>query len=191
MAHDVEFYAQQFFKKKKERNFVLWDNNATDVQKLDAVFAKDWAEEAIDETILQPATTIVLSPFNTQAQLKHLLEKAHQQIKIYAEGLDDYVFIDALVDAAKKGVSIKIITGGSMPEDAIHDLTAAGIQLRTTHCFVNHAKAIVVDNQSLYVGSANFTHNAFTHNRELGLIVQDACIAQQLSQQFDRDWPCH
>jgi phosphatidylserine/phosphatidylglycerophosphate/cardiolipin synthase-like enzyme len=49
---------------------------------------------------------------------------------------------------------------------------------------VLHAKAVVVDNEVLFVTSANLTAAAFDQNVELGLLVRDHALASNVEQHF-------
>jgi len=49
-----------------------------------------------------------------------------------------------------------------------------------------HAKCIVVDEQEVFISSANFTQAAHQRNIEAGVLIQDQIIAQQLIFQFEK-----
>jgi phosphatidylserine/phosphatidylglycerophosphate/cardiolipin synthase-like enzyme len=49
---------------------------------------------------------------------------------------------------------------------------------------VLHAKAIVADDQSVFVTSANLTEAAFDRNIEVGLVTRDGALATSLSKHF-------
>lgn len=49
---------------------------------------------------------------------------------------------------------------------------------------VLHAKAVVVDDETVYVTSANLTEAAFDRNIELGLVVRDRTLAASVSAHF-------
>ena len=51
---------------------------------------------------------------------------------------------------------------------------------------VLHAKAVVHDNDQVFVTSANFTSNALDRNIEAGLLVRDRSLAQALAAHFQR-----
>jgi len=48
-----------------------------------------------------------------------------------------------------------------------------------------HAKCIVVDNETAFVSSANFTEAAQLKNIEVGVIIKSPHFARHLSQHFD------
>ena len=51
---------------------------------------------------------------------------------------------------------------------------------------VLHAKAVVHDNEQVFVTSANLTPNALDRNIEAGVLVRDRSLAQALASHFQR-----
>ena len=51
---------------------------------------------------------------------------------------------------------------------------------------VLHAKAVVHDNEQVFVTSANLTTNALDRNIEAGLLVSDRSLAQTVASYFQR-----
>ena len=51
---------------------------------------------------------------------------------------------------------------------------------------VLHAKAVVHDNEQVFVTSANLTPKALERNIEAGLLVRDRALAQTLASHFQR-----
>ena len=49
---------------------------------------------------------------------------------------------------------------------------------------VLHAKAVVIDNQSVFVTSANLTEAALDRNFELGFLVRDSALALSVASHF-------
>jgi phosphatidylserine/phosphatidylglycerophosphate/cardiolipin synthase-like enzyme len=49
-----------------------------------------------------------------------------------------------------------------------------------------HAKLIVADQRTIYLGSANFTTAAFQRNIEAGVRLEDAALGRQLTSYFDQ-----
>ncbi|MEJ7637276.1 MAG: phospholipase D-like domain-containing protein [Singulisphaera sp.] len=49
-----------------------------------------------------------------------------------------------------------------------------------------HVKCAVGDGEWLFLSSANLTHQAFTINMELGMLVKGGTLARRVEQQFDQ-----
>lgn len=113
---------------------------------------------------------------------------------------------DALVRAAERGVSIKVIveTPDKLEgQNAYNTLKALGPAIaRTCSVFywpaekrlkdeygkqgILHVKCAVADSQWLFLSSANLTEYAFTLNMELGLFITGGALPEEIEKHFDR-----
>jgi phosphatidylserine/phosphatidylglycerophosphate/cardiolipin synthase-like enzyme len=66
--------------------------------------------------------------------------------------------------------------------------THSNVSLVTTHDPYIHAKAIIVDGTSMYVGSANLTDNSMDNNRELGLVTQTGNVISPVQAAINTDF---
>ncbi len=131
----------------------------------------------------QAQSEIVLGQFYVVGQagsafervLQHLQHAGKRGVKIRflldAKGvkLSDKVTIERL--KAMPNLELRIID--------FNQLTGNGII---------HAKYMVVDRSSAYVGSQNFDWRSFAHIHETGLRITDAKIVGQVQAIFDHDW---
>jgi cardiolipin synthase len=108
----------------------------------------------------------------------------------------DELTIKALVDAAKRGVRIRIVTPGKEIDTEVvrrasralwGELLAAGIQIYEYQPTMYHVKMMVVDDFLVSVGSTNFDNRSFSLNDEANLNVYDQAFALQMAQVFERD----
>jgi phosphatidylserine/phosphatidylglycerophosphate/cardiolipin synthase-like enzyme len=51
-----------------------------------------------------------------------------------------------------------------------------------------HAKAMLIDDTYLYIGSINFSDNSMDKNREIGIIVTNNEAIDAFKKQFEIDW---
>jgi phosphatidylserine/phosphatidylglycerophosphate/cardiolipin synthase-like enzyme len=65
---------------------------------------------------------------------------------------------------------------------------AAGAQVRLMTTPTLHAKAVIADGRSMYVGSENLTTNSLDHNREIGLRLDDAALVAPVRKTTEADW---
>jgi hypothetical protein len=92
---------------------------------------------------------------------------------------------DALADAARRGVAVEVVldksalSGGrpeAMEEDnlaACQYLASRGVQVFVEDTAATlHAKAVVIDSQTVIAGSANFSESAMKSNFEVSVLVQ-------------------
>ncbi len=97
-----------------------------------------------------------------------------------------------------EGVNIRVLCSGnpSRSFDAQWDQHAAAqnenFELQV--CPRNHAKMVIIDGRSAYIGSANFTgagmgaKNSNARNFEAGIITTDTATINTVSDYFDRIW---
>ena len=104
-----------------------------------------------------------------------------------------------LTAAGKRGVHIRFLLdqSGVRISDAatIEQLKAIpNLELRVINVSgmtgngILHAKYMVIDGATTYVGSQNFDWRSLSHIHETGLRISDAKIAGQVQAVFDQDW---
>jgi phosphatidylserine/phosphatidylglycerophosphate/cardiolipin synthase-like enzyme len=95
---------------------------------------------------------------------------------------------EALIDAAKRGVRVKVFLDVSEEDNfsteanrgVAKDLRQHGITVqfdsprRTTH-----TKLVIIDQRYVFLGSHNFTHSALRHNNEASVLIESPKLAQQ------------
>jgi phosphatidylserine/phosphatidylglycerophosphate/cardiolipin synthase-like enzyme len=156
------------------REYAAIDDDATDVAAAEAVFT---ADETGD--VAGAAGRLVTSPDASRAALTDLIDHAALSLAIETEELTDAAIVAALAAARARGVAVTLVWPG--PPDAAGSfatLAAAGAVVRALAAPAIHAKVVVTDARTLYLGSANFTATSLDHNRELGLLIDDTGIAR-------------
>lgn len=105
-------------------------------------------------------------------------------------------FTDALADAAERGVEVRILVPGPHIDkpfvrvagrDSYGRLLAAGARIYEYQPTMLHAKALTVDGAWSSLGTVNFDNRSFQLHDEITLGVWDAGLAEQLTEQFERD----
>lgn len=106
--------------------------------------------------------------------------------------------IEALFDAAKRGVAIRFIADAKFhktyPEildrlDTGENITVRIIDFGSlTNGGVQHAKFFIVDREEVYLGSANFDWRALKHIREIGVRFRHSRAAACFTDLFELDW---
>ena len=105
-------------------------------------------------------------------------------------------FTEALLEAAERGVELRILVPGSHIDKefvrtagrASYDaLLEAGIALYEYCPTMLHAKSLVVDAAWACVGSVNFDNRSFQLHDEVALCVQSERFAGELHEAFERD----
>ncbi|OLL32276.1 cardiolipin synthase [Burkholderia sp. SRS-W-2-2016] len=108
----------------------------------------------------------------------------------------DKLTINAIVEAAKRGVKVRIITPGKRIDTHTvreasrgcwGDLLKAGVEIYEYQPTMFHCKLLVVDEYLVSVGSTNFDSRSFKLNDEANLNIYDRDFASQQTAAFDDD----
>ena len=105
--------------------------------------------------------------------------------------------LDALVERAGAGIKVRILVDQSFLKTNQVDVDrlrkAPGIEVRVLPVDaltggVLHAKYMVVDDESVFVGSQNWDWRALEQIHEIGARIRNARFAQTFAAAFDFDW---
>jgi phosphatidylserine/phosphatidylglycerophosphate/cardiolipin synthase-like enzyme len=161
---------------KDNREYIATDSDPADVADCETLFAADYAGQSVKvngKLIVSPQAA---SPIDPRARLKALIDSAKTSLDVEVQSLSDDTLTEAIILAHKAKVAVRVVleggnevTPGQM--DDITKLKAAGVPLVGVTAPYIHAKAIVVDNQKVFVGSQNFTPTALLQNREIGVVT--------------------
>lgn len=109
----------------------------------------------------------------------------------------DELTVRTLIDAAKRGVKIRVVTPSEHIDSEVVRLASrsdwgpmleAGIQFAEYQPTMFHVKGIVVDGIFSSVGSTNFDNRSFRLNDEANLNVLSADFGRVQQQVFEADW---
>jgi cardiolipin synthase len=184
------------------------------VAQLQSAFAENWVEEC-GEVIggdeyfprLEPCGDVEghvvwLSPSGSPSTLKLLHYVAIHLAKKSITIQNPYFLPDpdarkALVDAAKRGVEVRVMipaedaSDSPLVQHASHHhygtLLKGGVKLFDYHRTLLHQKTIVIDGAWAAIGSTNFDDRSFELNDEVALVVYDETIARELEEIFEAD----
>ena len=107
----------------------------------------------------------------------------------------DQQIVDALSEAAKRGVDVKLVLPGVSDHSLIRyagqgfydQLLQAGVKIFELQIAVLHAKTAVIDGAWSTIGSANIDRRSFLHNYELNVVVMDPAFGQAMESAFNED----
>ncbi|HEV8644375.1 MAG TPA: cardiolipin synthase ClsB [Burkholderiales bacterium] len=119
----------------------------------------------------------------------HAIAQAHREVVIAnAYFLPGRRFLNALCDAARRGVRVTLLLQGRVEYILVHyasralyrELLDAGVQIHEyTHSFL-HAKVAVVDDSWATVGSSNIDPVSLLLAREANVVVRDRTFVREL-----------
>lgn len=169
---------------KTERNFALIIDDPARVNAVKKLFSADWNHVAI----VNDSPDLIVSPDDSRTKILALIQKTKSSLNIYAQTLNDYKVVGALASAAKRGVSVKILTSTHMRDKQFRYLTRAGVIIRYSHPLFIHAKILIADEKTAVIGSINLTRASMDDNRELSVITRDPAVITPLLATFRQDW---
>jgi phosphatidylserine/phosphatidylglycerophosphate/cardiolipin synthase-like enzyme len=186
-------------------------NNTNSVRFTSAVLAEIYTkkfDEMFTERRFGPAASTSTSNFFTQQDvpiqvyfsptedifqvLANTLNTATRSIDfmVFSFTLDDIGNI--MLERAADQVSLRGIfetTGSSTSFSELPPLFCAGMDVRVDgNPFAMNHKVIIIDAQTVIVGSTNLSDNAISSNDENLLIISDADLAAQYLAEFERLW---
>lgn len=109
----------------------------------------------------------------------------------------DDLTIRTLIEAAKRGVRVRILMPGDIIDSDLvkaasrerwGELLAAGVKLAEYQPTMYHVKALIVDDLLVSVGSTNFDNRSFSINDEANLNILHAGFAREQTAIFEDDW---
>jgi cardiolipin synthase len=107
----------------------------------------------------------------------------------------DHQTVDALTDAAKRGVDVKIILPGASDSSLAayagqyfySDLLKSGVKLYKRRNVLLHAKTLVIDGVWSTVGSTNMDFWSFSTNDEVNAVILSREFAMEMEKIFASD----
>jgi cardiolipin synthase len=105
-------------------------------------------------------------------------------------------FVQALCDAAQRGVRVRILVPGPHADkkfvrlagrNIYADLLEGGVEVYEYQPTMLHAKSLIVDGCWCSIGTVNFDNRSFQLNDELTVSIFDGGLAEQLGDAFKHD----
>ncbi|MFP9193471.1 phospholipase D-like domain-containing protein [Natronosalvus vescus] len=148
---------------------------------------------------------LLLAPDNAEGRLVELLEGANESIIIKQASIrgDDLSVLEATVDAAERGVEVRVLLDSSwyleadnrelvlrLEEWAADDDLPLEARLvdEDDHFGKIHAKGLVVNGETAVVGSINWNENSLRNNREVALVLHGEAAGSYYETVFEADW---
>jgi phosphatidylserine/phosphatidylglycerophosphate/cardiolipin synthase-like enzyme len=172
-----------------KRDFAIVDDDPADARFVQSFFNADWARSPVDS--VPPG--FVVSPENSNSSLVRLVDSATRTLDVYAEKLLPSPLMDAILNATKRGVSVRILAAPSSDTRATRErilqaVRSGQLQVHIPRSPRVHAKVLLVDGATLFLGSENVQDAPRERRRELGMIFEEPTIAERIQATFERDW---
>jgi len=173
----------------RNREYAVADRAPADVARAQAVFTADAAGRTLEG---DAGTRVLVSPLDARPRLAAAIDAAQMSLQLEIEELSDADLLERLLAARGRGASVSVIVPASDrssgTDDAVARLQSGGIAVRALPSPTLHAKAMVVDDVTAYLGSVNFTRASLDDNRELGILLDDDAIVSRVGATVTADW---
>ncbi|PEA53014.1 cardiolipin synthase [Bacillus pseudomycoides] len=195
----------------KDKKFGYWRDyhiriTGDGVKDLEEQFALDWKRDTSEAIISTPKQSVpgktlyTLSSYNGHGMIQkyiELIKQAKRSIVIATPYFipKDEKLMNALIQARKRGISIKILWSYKpdvpfIKEAAypyIRQAVENGISVYGYKKGMFHGKAMVFDNETIVIGTANFTPRSFYINDEMNFYIKGGPLLQQINQALAQD----
>lgn len=156
------------------RDFWVEDTTPRDIAAVASTFNADFSHQNV---AAKNSGGLVWSPGSTSA-LVNLIASSRKTLLVENEEMDNTTVEQALMAAAQRGVSVKVVmTYSSDWKSALAQLKGAGVKVATlgaSRIYI-HAKVICADctatSGTVFIGSENFSTASLSYNRELGVLT--------------------
>jgi phosphatidylserine/phosphatidylglycerophosphate/cardiolipin synthase-like enzyme len=149
----------------------------------------------------EPAVTgasgveLLVFPDDDEQLLIERIDAARTRIYVKFYLLTDPRIFDALTNAERRGVDVRVLIEASpfgaanTASAAIDKLKRAGIDYKTANPVfrLTHEKSYVIDNTAVIL-TANATRSSFTRNREFGVVHALESDVDEIVRAFEADW---
>ena len=170
------------------RDFIVITDHAPTVRGVQAMFDADFNNTSVAPTtgVVPVGSELLWSP-GAQTGLVDLIGQARPGTTLYneTEQLNDPAIEQALIAAAKRGVTVNVtMTNSPDWTSAFETLKAGGVHVglyASGAALYIQAKAISVNNDTVYIGSTNETTSSINADRNVGIITKNPTVVRGMT----------
>lgn len=178
----------------RTRDYGLVFENTAKAAQITECFDADWKRTAWTPSV---DSGLVWSNTGSRLAIAEFIDAAKESLLVQHPKFVDAAVLDRIVDAASRGVKVRVLCGGrhGISECDILDTFAslrvmrrAGAKIHKQKKLRVHAKLLVADGKRALLGSMNLDRSAFDLRRELGVTIDDRGVVTKLIEIFHYDW---
>lgn len=148
------------------REFFMTGRDPDVLNNLENIFQKDFQGKKGASNM----TALLAGPTNARERLIKFLTSSQKTIDIYVPEFSDGAMIEELNTLCMNGISVRILLATYDDENQGEKDYGNCIQSRYMKQPL-HAKVLLRDQSTAFIGSFNYTKNSLEKNREIGLFV--------------------
>lgn len=127
--------------------------------------------------------SLLVCPINCRSGLNELLSEVQTSVSIQAQYIEDPQIIQQLRELDVQWVQVRLLVGEFQDEE---DLVWLDYHIQED--LYNHSKALLIDQESLLIGSMNYSTNSIERNREISILLNNPQALGLFRWQFEKDW---
>lgn len=126
--------------------------------------------------------------------LVNMIGSAKSSIDVAVYSFTDRDIADALIDAKKRGVAVRVISDRECSQERSQEklltsLKHTGIPVKVnSHAGLMHLKVTITDQAAVATGSFNYTYSAESENDEAFVVLNDKKAAGDFKNEFSCMW---
>lgn len=140
--------------------------------------------------------SLIVQPDDGIAPILNALEGAKHSLDIKMFQFTDPVLIEAVINAHKRGVKVRVMlnpsrfTGEHDNDEAFELFKNATVPIKDTNPKypITHEKSMVVDGKQAFIMSLNWAPKYFGLTRDYGLVTNDPAEVSEVAGCFEADW---
>ena len=157
------------------------------------------------QTLPVERAELLVAPDNAEERILDRIAGAETSLDVKQVHVGDrgFPFLQAVLDAADRGVEVRILLSREwyvedenrelkawLEEQAAAEDWSLAVRLAEPGDSFEkiHAKGLIIDGETVLVGSINWTNNSIENNREVALLLEGREIAGYYEAVFDADW---
>jgi cardiolipin synthase len=164
------------FDMEKSRSFGVITKNPKLVSEAMKLFAADFDRQPY----VSSHDRLVVSPEYSRERLSAFIKGARRELLIYDPKATDDAMLRLIEDRLASGVDVRIIGKVEAKWDKIPWEKFPGKRL--------HVRAIIRDGRRAFVGSQSLRRIELDKRREIGVLINDQAVVNELRAVFQSDW---
>jgi phosphatidylserine/phosphatidylglycerophosphate/cardiolipin synthase-like enzyme len=202
----AEALAETFRADAGFRDAIPWERyrSETTFVAADPVASERYPERFEPRVANDTSVSVLAAPDNAESAIVSRIDAAEETIRVeqISIGSRGHPFVRALLRAARRGVTVRVLLGSSSYVRRENRETVTwlngradeeGLPLQARLATPRsrfgkiHAKGFVIDDTAV-LGSINWTNGSIRANREIALAIEDRAIARYYARVFRADW---
>nr|WP_259371260.1 phospholipase D-like domain-containing protein [Natranaeroarchaeum aerophilus] len=209
VTHDgasAEAIADVFEEDLSASDSLQWEEYGETVEPVEEPEARGTYPAEFDpQQLTVEEVTVLTAPDNAEPEIRREIEDADESIlltQVSIGGQDDPLLQEA-IEAARRGVELRILLSSAWYTDdenaelrewidGIADTDDLDIDVRLADPGGSyeklHTKGVIIDEETVIVGSINWNTHSLRENRELALVLDGNEVAEYYTRVFNSDW---